>query len=79
MNSDFRKWLLLSPIGLCLTGLGFSMLGDAALAKSTAESFSEWFYYGTLSLVIINAGLCVFAEGVKYRIFFEWEKRREAR
>lgn len=76
MNGDYRKWIWLSPIGLCLTGLGFSMLGDAVLQKATAKSFSEWFYYGTLSLVVINAGLCVFAEGVKHRVFYEWELRQ---
>lgn len=78
MSSDYRKWLWFSPIGLCLTGLGFSMLGDAAFIKASAESFSDWFYYGTFSLVVINAGLCVFAEGVKYRVFYEWEKRQKA-
>lgn len=77
MNGDYKRWYLLSPLGLCLTGLGFSMLGDAILAKASANSFSEWSYYGTLSLIVINAGVCIFAEGVKHRVFYEWAQRQE--
>ena len=44
--------------GLLLTGTGLSMAIDAGTAKAKG---GKWFLYGTLALVIFQAGLCLVA------------------
>ncbi|MCS6967072.1 MAG: hypothetical protein RMJ44_02570 [Cytophagales bacterium] len=73
----YRKWLIMAPLGLVLTGLGLSLLGDAATAKYAGASFWHWFIYGTVSLVIFNAGLSVFGEAVVSRSRYMAMKDRE--
>jgi hypothetical protein len=67
------KWLVFSPVGLTLMGFGLTLVTDAARAKSAGE---EWFWYGTLALVVFNAGVAFFGEGVKNAVLVELEKRR---
>lgn len=64
MNSR-TKWLVFSPLGLTLTGLGLSIVGEAGARKSHG---APWFWLGTLGLCCFNAGLSVFAEGAKAKI-----------
>jgi hypothetical protein len=70
------KWLLFSPLGLTLIGLGASLMLDAARAKNAGEA---WFWYGTLALCVFNAGIAVFGEGVKCAVLLEVLKRDERR
>ena len=70
MNSHYENWNRLSPLGLLLTGLGLSLLGDAALSKLRGRG---WFFKGTLGLIVFNAGLAVFGEAVKNRTLYEAE------
>jgi hypothetical protein len=70
------KWLLYSPFGLTLIGLGASLMLDAARAKNDGE---PWFWYGTLALCVFNAGIAVFGEGVKCAVLLEVLKNDEAR
>ena len=42
--------------GLLLTGAGLSMALDAAIVRAKG---GKWFWYGTLALVIFQAGLCL--------------------
>jgi hypothetical protein len=65
MNNHLRKWLIFSPIGLALIGLGVSIVGDAATRKAKGRRFREWFPQGTLGLIILNTGVAVFGEAVK--------------
>lgn len=62
------KWLTFSPLGLTLVGFGLSVVGEAGARKSSGR---PWFWLGTLGLCIFNAGLSVFAEGVKAKILYE--------
>jgi hypothetical protein len=66
------KWLLFSPLGLTLIGLGASLMLDAARAKNASE---PWFWYGTAALCVFNAGIAVFGEGVKSAVPLEVEQR----
>ena len=53
------KWIALAVAGLLLNGAGLSLLGEAIIRKATPEaSFHDWFWLGTLSIVLINAGIC---------------------
>jgi hypothetical protein len=75
MNSR-TKWLLFSPLGLTLIGLGASLMLDAARAKNVGE---PWFWYGTVALCVFNAGIVMFGEGVKSAVLLEVEDRKEKR
>jgi hypothetical protein len=56
-----KKHLFLAPFGLCLIGAGVSMAVDAGFVKSAGGS---WFLYGTLALIVLNSGVCVFGRAV---------------
>lgn len=66
------KWLLFSPLGLALIGFGLTLVTDAARAKSEGE---PWFWYGTLALVVFNAGIAFFGEGVKNAVLVSLESK----
>ena len=67
------KWLLFSPLGLALIGFGLTLVTDAARAKSAGE---DWFWYGTVALVVFNAGIAFFGEGVKNAVLVSLRERR---
>lgn len=67
------KWLLCSPLGLALIGFGLTLVTDAARAKSAGE---PWFWYGTLALVVFNAGIVFFGEGVKNAVLVSLESKQ---
>lgn len=67
----YKKWLWKAPIGLIIIGFGISLIGESITAKTTATSLSDWFFLGTLSLIVFNAGLCIFADSVKDRAVYE--------
>ncbi|MEM6645253.1 MAG: hypothetical protein AAF730_03280 [Bacteroidota bacterium] len=66
-----KKWKLLAPLGLVLIGLGVSLVGEAVLLKGGEAGFWSWFGMGTFSLVVLNAGICVFGDAVKHRAHYE--------
>ena len=68
------KWLLFSPLGLALIGFGLTLVTDAARAKTAGE---PWFWYGTLALVVFNAGVVFFGEGVKNAVLVSLESKQQ--
>lgn len=53
------KWLALAVGGLLLIGCGLSLFGEAIIRKAATDSVvADWFWLGTLSLCLINAGIC---------------------
>ena len=50
------RWLSLVILGLLLNGTGLSLLAWAGHQKFVADG--EWFWPGTLALVLCNAGVC---------------------
>ena len=54
------KWLIYSISGLLLIGFGLSLLGEAIIFKMSKNS--NWFYMGTIALIIFNSGICIVAE-----------------
>jgi len=65
------RWLSFSPLGLALIGLGASLLGHSIQLKTEGASLAVWFWWGTLSLTVLNAGVAVFGDAVKHRVLFE--------
>jgi hypothetical protein len=72
--NNFKKWQILSPLGLTLIGLGASLLGHSIGLKSAGTSVVTWFVWGTASLIVLNSGVAIFAEGVKARVLYELKK-----
>ena len=65
MKRKIKTWFCQAPIGLVLVGTGLSMAIDAGSQKANGQ---PWFWYGTLALVLFNAGLCVFGDAVVKRV-----------
>ena len=63
-----RWWLIKAPLGLVFTGFGLSLVVEAGMAKYAGE---PWFWSGTLALVVFNAGLSIFGDGVKHRVHLD--------
>lgn len=64
MKSKIR-WFIQSVTGLLLTGTGLCMTIDAGFARAAGE---EWFWYGTGSLIVFQAGLCLLIDGLRFRL-----------
>tara|TARA_Y100000768_G_scaffold263320_1_gene200810 strand:- start:3390 stop:3605 length:216 start_codon:yes stop_codon:yes gene_type:complete len=67
------KWLIYSISGLLLIGFGLSLLGEAIIFKMSKNS--NWFYMGTLALIIFNSGICIVAEATL--ILYQVRKRKK--
>jgi hypothetical protein len=77
--SDHRsKWAWQAPAGLLAVGLGASLLGQSTIMKARNASTWKWVAAGTLSLTVLNAGLCLFGDAVKHRALHEWHEARTA-
>ena len=76
MNKNYQKWDELAPRGLLVMGFGFSMLGQAIIARVKKRGFLRWFGLGTIALVAINAGVSIFGEAVKYRTLYELDIKK---
>jgi hypothetical protein len=67
-----HKWMILSPTGLTLIGFGLSIVLEAARLKNANEA---WFWLGTFGLIVVNAGVACFGDGVKHRVLYELEQK----
>ena len=75
----YEKWKTLAPLGLLATGLGASGVGQSTLMKGRDAPTWKWVAAGTVSLVALNAGLCLFGDAVKHRALYEWKQERRQR
>ena len=71
MKMKIKTWLLQAPLGLVLVGAGLSMAIDAGTSKADGQ---PWFWYGSFTLIVFNAGLCVFGGAVIKRVKDEMKK-----
>jgi len=63
------KWIFLAVAGLLLNGTGLSFFGDAVIKKMAhPDALNAWFWEGTFSLVLINAGICCVIEAALTRL-----------
>lgn len=77
--STRTKWLLTAPLGLVLVGAGLCVLSEASYAKHTGASWQQWVGWGTYGLILVNGGLSVFGQAVRYRAQLDYRRfvRRE--
>lgn len=57
----------LAVAGLLAVGAGLSVFGEAVIRKAAARApgARPWFWLGTASLALVNAGICLVAEAAK--------------
>ena len=60
------KWLIYSIAGLLLNGFGLSLLGEAIRFKINQDF--NWFYIGTLALIVFNSGVCFVGKAILLKI-----------
>ncbi|MGF1515960.1 MAG: hypothetical protein ACFB5Z_20000 [Elainellaceae cyanobacterium] len=56
MQRDRQLWFIKGVGGLLCVGAGLSVFGEALIQKIQGGG---WFWLGTLSLVLVNFGLCL--------------------
>lgn len=65
MQQEKILWLTKGITGLLCMGLGLSVFGEALSRKISGDG---WFWIGTLSLVIINFGLCLMFDSHNHQV-----------
>lgn len=78
-DTHYRKWRMLAPLGLTTIGFGASLVGQSTILKAKGGSAWTWVAAGTVSLVVLNAGLSMFGDAVKHRALYEWKTEHAAR
>ncbi|CAG5069207.1 hypothetical protein DYBT9623_01943 [Dyadobacter sp. CECT 9623] len=75
--STRTKWMILAPCGLLLFSFGLAVLSQAAHERRIGEPTQVWVVLGLYSLALINGGLIMFGEAIRFRILLH--VRRETR
>jgi len=77
--STRTKWMILLPISLLVISAGLCVFSEAANAKHTGAPFRQWFLWGVYSLILINGGIALFGQAVRYRAQIDYRRfvRRE--
>ncbi|WP_031527976.1 hypothetical protein [Dyadobacter crusticola] len=75
--STRTKWMILAPCGLILFSFGLTVLSQAAHERRIGEPTQVWVVLGLYSLALINGGLIMFGEALRFRILLH--VRRETR
>ncbi|WP_116105024.1 hypothetical protein [Lewinella sp. IMCC34191] len=78
IDQQYRNWLVKAPLGLVLTGLGASLIGEATVRKHRGTSTLGWVGFGTLALTVFNSGLSILADAAKHRAHYERLRDAEA-
>ena len=73
------KWLLFAPLGLATIGAGASMIHWAGSLKDQHVPTSKWVAAGTAALVVFNAGISLFGQGVVERVLYEVREKPRPR
>lgn len=75
--STRTKWMILAPFGLLIFSFGLTVLSEAAHQRRTGVPTQFWVVLGLYSLALINGGLIMFGEALRFRILLD--VRRETR
>lgn len=70
-NFQYTQWLVKAPLGLVLTGLGASLISEAAISKQAGTPTIKWVLGGTVALTVFNSGLSILADASKHRAHYE--------
>lgn len=74
-NPHFFKWFIYAPIGLSLFAFGLCLVVELGYLKHQGAAFWTWFGWGTLALIITNAGIAFVGDAVKHRVLYEISKK----
>ena len=69
------KWLLFAPLGLATIGAGASMIHWAGNLKDQRVPTKQWLAAGTAALVVFNAGISLFGQGVVEKVLHEVQEK----
>jgi hypothetical protein len=72
----WRQWILRGGAGASLFGMGLCMTIEAAFDRFKGAAFSDWFYFGTLSLIVTIAGLCLLIDSLRFKIKLDKIKKQ---
>ncbi|MBJ6110131.1 hypothetical protein JAO73_13995 [Hymenobacter sp. BT523] len=72
------KWLLFSPLGLVTIGAGACLVQWAGQLKEKRVPTGQWVAAGTAALVVFNAGVSLFGQGVVERVLHEIREKPAA-
>ena len=64
----YKRWLVLAPLGLILIGAGACCIAESAILKYAEATTWQWVMAGTGSLIVFNAGICLFGDAVIARV-----------
>lgn len=67
-NKLKKYWLLHAVGGLLLTGSGLSIFGEALIRKWDNADFWDWTLWGTVALIVFNAGISLVGQAVVFRV-----------
>jgi hypothetical protein len=75
----FFRWLIFAPLGMLLIGSGLCIFGyTLKIWLDPKAVMNDWFLPGTLSLVLINAGIAFVGDAVRNRILYDMRRKRKA-
>ena len=69
------KWLLFAPLGLVVVGAGACMVQWAGSLKDKQAPTKHWVAAGTAALVVFNAGLSLFGNGVAESMLYQLREK----
>lgn len=75
--NHYRSWLIKAPLGLATIGFGACLVAEAAMRKFSGAATFTWVVYGTIALVVLNTGLCIFGSSIIHRVHYERGKEVE--
>ena len=77
--STRTKLTIVAPLSLLIISAGICIFSEAANAKHTGAPFRHWFLLGAYSLILINGGIALFGQAVRYRAQLDYRRfvRRE--
>lgn len=69
------KWLVFAPVGLVVIGAGACMVQWAGSLMNKGLPASKWVPAGTAALVVLNAGMSLFGNGVAESVLYQLREK----
>ncbi|MEM6799752.1 MAG: hypothetical protein AAF696_00020 [Bacteroidota bacterium] len=66
-----KQWKIKAPLGLVLIGFGMCLVTEGVMMKYGDVAAWKWISWGTLALIVLNAGISVFGGAVVHRAHYE--------
>jgi hypothetical protein len=72
----WQQWMLRGGAGACLVGMGLCMTIESAFYRFNGAAFFNWFFFGTFSLIVTIAGICLLIDSLRFKIKLDKIKKR---